>query len=111
MMRHSVDTASKNYNKVLESTKETEGPNVVLENEIAEVKIKNEKLIGELKDVSNQCQNVKDHCSGAFEPDNKLYVKRRSDILYRYNKKGVAATDKTIHKYKIKYNNVSQLYE
>ena len=54
MMRHSVDTASKNYNKVLESTKETEGPNVELEKEVAEVKIKNETLQKELKDVTNQ---------------------------------------------------------
>ena len=39
-MRHSVETASKNYNKVFDDEKkEPEGPNVELENQIAEVKI------------------------------------------------------------------------
>jgi len=110
-MRHSVDTASKNYNKVFESTKETEGPNVELEKQIEEVKIHNVKLQGDLKDVTNQCDDIKQHCKNAFQPDDKLYIKRRADILYRYNKKGVVATDKTMNKYKIVYNNVSQLYE
>ena len=39
-----MKTASKNYNKVFDETKESEGPNVELENQIAEVKIKNVKL-------------------------------------------------------------------
>ena len=37
MMRHSAETASKNYNKVFDETKE--GPNVELEKEIAWAKI------------------------------------------------------------------------
>ena len=108
MMRHSVDTASKNYNKVFESTKED--PNAELENQIAEAKIENVKLQDELKDVSEQCQNVKEHCKNAFQPDDKLYVKRRADVIYRYNSKGVQPKDSTMTKYNIKYNGNTKLY-
>ena len=108
MMRHSVDTASKNYNKVFESTKDE--PNAELENQIAEAKIENVKLKSELKDVSEQCQNVKEHCKNAFQPDDKLYIKRRSDVIYRYNSKGVTPKDSTMTKYNIKYNGNTKLY-
>ena len=61
MMRHSVETASKNYNKVFDDDTK-EGPIVELENQTADVKIQNVKLIDELKDVTEQCENVKEHC-------------------------------------------------
>ena len=54
-MRHSVETASKNYNKVFDAIKDE--PNAEFENEIAEVKIQNVKLKDELKDVLEQCQD------------------------------------------------------
>ena len=109
VMRHSVDTASKNYLKVFdeetkEKPEETENKNIELENEIADVTQQNATLQSELKDV-------KEHCKDAFKPENKLYIKRQADILYRYNKKGVEATDKTMNKYKITYNKAKQLYE
>ena len=109
MMRHSVDTASKNYLKVFDEETKSEPEkiqdvNIELENEIGEVKDENDKLKQELQDV-------KAHCKDAFKPEDKLYIKRRADILYRYNKKGVEATDKTMTKYNIQYNKAKQLYE
>jgi len=109
MMRHSVDTASKNYNKVFASTKDE--PNAELEKEIEEVKIENSKLKDDLKDVSEQCDDIKQHCKNAFQPDDRLFIKRRADVIYRYNQKGVTPKDSTMDKYKIVYNNVSQLYQ
>jgi predicted DNA binding CopG/RHH family protein len=109
MMRHSVDTASKNYLKVFdEETKsdpeKIQDVNIELEKEIGDVKDENDKLKQELQDV-------KVHCKDAFKPEDKLYIKRRADILYRYNKKDVEATDKTMTKYNIQYNKAKQLYE
>ena len=86
-------------------------PNAELEKEIEEVKIQNVKLKDELKDVTNHCDDVKQHCKNAFNPDDRLYVKRRSDVIYRYNSKGVTPKDITMTKYEIKYNKVNQLYE
>jgi hypothetical protein len=109
MMRHSVETAGKNYLKVFDEEskdkpKETENINIALENQISELGKENETLAKELDDV-------KQHCHDAFKPEDKLYIKRRADILYRYNKRGVHPKDSTMNKYKITYNTTNQLYE
>ena len=128
-MRHSVDTATKNYNKVFDENKDEpdddseeeskgedkpkktkktmvkEAPvNVELKTENTEIKAKNEELKIELHDVEV-------HCHDAFKPTEKLYVKRRADILYRYNKKNVKPKDITTNKYNIKYDDAKKIYE
>ena len=42
--------------------------------------------------------------------DTALYNKRRSDILYRYNKKNVSPKDKTLKQYNIKYDTEKKIY-
>ncbi len=104
-MRHSVDTASKNYLKLFdEETKSEQDVNIELEKEIVEMKDENIKLKQELQDV-------KAHSNDAYKPDDKLHIKRRADILYRYKQKNVQATDKTMTKYNLKYDNAKKLYE
>ena len=39
-----------------------------------------------------------------------IYNKRRSDILYRINKKGVQPRSSTLEKYNIDYNPETRLY-
>ena len=42
--------------------------------------------------------------------DNKLYMKRRNDILYRVNNKKLTVKEKTLQKYKIIFDNDKNLY-
>ena len=93
-MRHSVNTAMKNYNKI-EQPKED---------------FKDEDIKKELVSVKEELKQVKAHCKDAFNPIDKIYIKRRSDILYRYNSKGVQSTHKTMDKYNIKYDEVKKIY-
>jgi hypothetical protein len=93
-MRHSVNTAMKNYNKV--ETKEEQD--------------QKEEPEPELEKVKKELKEVKAHCKDAFKPTDKLYIKRRADILYRYNSKGVQSTYKTMDKYDIKYNEEKKIY-
>ena len=128
-MRHSVDTATKNYNKVLddskdepdedseEESKDEDKPKKAKKTKVKEAPV-NVELQQQLKDIKEdnvelkkELSDVKTHCADAFTPENKLYKKRRADILYRYNSKNVKSTQKTMDKYKIKYDETKKLYE
>ena len=98
-MRHSTDTAARNYYKVVELDP------VEIENKYKDA----EKIIIEqqtkLKELNNKLeayQNNKD--------DIKLFKKRRGDIIYNLNKKGREAKETTLKKYDIKYNNEKKIY-
>ena len=90
-MRHSVMTAQKNYRKVIEE-KPKEKP-------VDELKLKNEVL-------NNKLINC--------ESENKLtdakYNKRRRDIIYKINNKGVTPKESTLDKYKTIYDDITEKY-
>ena len=104
-MRHSSDTAGKNYNKNIPDISPAEKA-VAIDQKLAEnVELKEEQV-----KIKQQLDDVKSHCKNAYEPDDKLYVKRRKDILYRYNRRNVQPKDSTMNKYNIKYDGNTKLY-
>lgn len=96
-MRHSVDVASMNYQKIFD---EDEKKEINKPSEIVELKKENFELNEKLKKCEEQKKG----------PNEALYNKRRSDILYRYNLKGVQPTEKTMLKYNIKFDNEKKKY-
>ena len=88
-MRHSVMTAQKNYRKVIEKNP--------IEKPVDELKLENEVL-------NNKLINC--------ESENKLtdakYNKRRRDIIYKINNKGVTPKESTLYKYKIIYDDIKE---
>lgn len=88
-MRHSVLTAQKNYRKVIET----------VEKPLDELKLENEVL-------NNKLTNC--------ESENKLtdakYNKRRRDIIYKINNKGVTPKEETLNKYNIIYDDIKEKY-
>ena len=88
-MRHSVLTAQKNYRKVIET----------VEKPLDELKLENEVL-------NNKLTNC--------ESENKLtdakYNKRRRDIIYKINNKGVTPKEETLNKYNITYDDIKEKY-
>ena len=99
-MRHSAETAAMNYNKVFDKDEEPIGKP---SEDVDELNRENFRLKEQLK----ECQEQTKKNDG---DDTALYNKRRSDILYRYNKKNVVPTEKTIKKYDIKYDKEKKLY-
>ena len=93
-MRHSVNTAGKNYLKVFDDIEP------LTENEL---KLENDKLKNEILDIKAQIPNIN-------MGDDKLYKKRRGDIIYRYNKKNVSPNEKTLTKYNIVFDDIRKLY-
>ena len=94
-MRHSVPTAMRAYYKITD-----EKPKEVNE-EIEQLKEDNIKLQienNELKQKLNELQ-----------PDDKLYNKRRHDIIYRLNQNKNVKED-TKDKYNVKYDEETKLY-
>ena len=128
-MRHSVDTATKNYNKVLddskdepdedseEESKDEDKPKKAKKTKVkeapvnVELKTENDEVKKENVELKKELHDVKVHCHDAFKPTDKLYVKRRADILYRYNKKNVKPKEITMNKYNIKYDDANKIYE
>lgn len=96
-MRHSVSTAAKNYNKPTQETKRLTSDYIESLEKPQDIK----QIEEEKKKIEEELEMVKEHCGSKFNPEDKLHIKRRSDILYRYNKKNVAPTDKTMKKYNI----------
>ena len=92
--------ASINYAKVFEDDEEPAGKP---SEDVEELNRENFRLKEELKECKEQKK-------ANAEDDPALYNKRRSDILYRYNKKNVVPTEKTIKKYDIKYDKEKKLY-
>ena len=98
-MRHSQQTASKNYLKV--SNSEPIEP---------EEEIKNlNKTIIELKNISNEYKNK----LMVFEndpEDDKKFNKKKNDILYLLNNKGRSSKPETLKKYNIIYDEKNKIY-
>lgn len=85
-MRHSVDTSSKNYYKILDKTEKPKDEEIEnLKKEITKLTIENNDLKKKLN---------------AYEPTDKLYNKRRADVLFRL-RNGQTLKQSTIDKYKI----------
>ena len=97
-MRHSAETAAMNYNKVFDKDEEPVGK---ISDDVVELQKENFKL----KEQLQQCQE-----QTTPKDDTALYNKRRSDILYRYNKKNVSPKEKTLKQYNIKYDTEKKIY-
>lgn len=93
-MRHSQQTASRNYLKVFGDEEEKQTPD--------EIKKENLLLIKKLKECENQLKNCKND-------DEALFKKRRSDIIYRSNK-GVKPKTSTLEKYNIMFDDSLNKY-
>ena len=90
-MRHSVLTAQKNYIKVIEEADTNLIDNLKLEYEI----------------LSNKLSN----CESENKITDAQYKKRRRDIVYKINIKGVEPKESTLIKYSITYDNISKKYK
>ena len=104
-MRHSVNTASRNYNKVIESEEITKQNTAENLNELI-VKLESQKNELENK-LSVYIPPVKD------EEDLKAlkhYKKKRADILYNINKKNRVPREDTLKIYDIKFNKETNMY-
>ena len=97
-MRHSQATASKNYLKVFDEEKLTPSEETEkLKKENLKIQHQNQLLKGEMIKIK-------------MDEGEPIYNKRRSDILYRINKKGVQPRSSTLEKYNIDYNPETKLY-
>ena len=90
-MRHSVLTAQKNYIKVIEEADTNLIDNLKLEYEI----------------LSNKLSN----CESENKITDAQYKKRRRDIVYKINVKGVEPKESTLIKYSITYDNITKKYK
>lgn len=88
-MRHSVITAQSNYLKVGLTNPENK------EDVVSNLQIENNNLQRELK----ECKEETPVCA-----DDATYRKKRRDVLYLLNKKGVVSKEKTLKKYNIKFS-------
>ena len=90
LMRHSVLTAQRNYLKVIDESEKITGN---ADDNIKKIKTENELLKNKLENCTNE---------------NKLtesqFNKRRRDVIYKANKKGVEIKENTLTKYKIKFD-------
>lgn len=96
-MRHSTETAARNYNKIFETSPE------IIQNQNIELLLKLKALEEQLKDSQLK--------SNTLEVDSKLYKKRRSDIIYRINNKGTIPKESTLKIYGITQNEESKVYK
>jgi len=107
MMRHSVSTAEKNYNKVfdnktfLHSSKPTAENCDDIKQELHNQQKENDDLKLKLEAYTNE---------PAQTDDIKHYKKKRSDILYNLNRKGRIPRGDTLTKYNITFDKALNLY-
>ena len=92
-MRHSVQAASTFYYKILDKNPKPR------DEEILKLKEDNNKLQAEINELKTKL--------GTFEPTDKLYNKRRSDVIFRL-KNGQTLKQSTIDKYKITEEELKQ---
>ena len=90
-MRHSVMTAQKNYRKIIEENP-TEKP-------VEELKLENEIL-------NNKLTN----CESENTLTDAKYNKRRRDIIFKVNNKGVTPKESKLDKYNIIYDDIKEKY-
>lgn len=102
-MRHSQATASKNYLKIFEDDEEQPRGTV------QEKPNNNNTVIFKLTEQIKELENKIKTCSK--DEDETLLKKRRADIIYRINKKGVIPKASTLEKYNIVLNTRSQHYQ
>ena len=100
VMRHSVDTASRNYLKVFELENEpTQNPEYNLAN------VKLELLVKQLQEQIQAYTN-----KSIVTDETKHFKKKRRDILYNLNSKGREPRQDTLDKYQIKLNPAGTKY-
>lgn len=99
-MRHSQATASKNYLKVFD-----EEDKLTPSEKMETLNRDNLLMVQQLKKLEEQLKK----CKGDITEE-PLYNKRRGDILYRYNKKGVKPKEDTLNKYNIWYDEETKMY-
>ena len=95
-MRHSAETAARNYNKIFDTSPE------VIQNQNTELLLKLKALEQQLQDCQIKNKSV--------EEDSKLFKKRRSDIIYRINK-GTKPKESTLKIYKITQDQETKVYK
>ena len=97
-MRHSTDTAQRNYLKVFEADP------ILIQNKNDELMVKIAQLENELKDYSIQLKAFQTN-----KDDVTTYKTRRSDIIYRLNK-GTKPRQETLKQYNIIFDDVLKVY-
>ena len=97
VMRHSTNTAAKNYNKVFDVENEP-----TLNPEYNQVNVELELKIKELENKLSSYQDTKE--------SEKHFKKKRRDILYNLNTKGRTGREETLKKYDIKYDSKNEIY-
>jgi hypothetical protein len=95
-MRHSAPTAARSYFKIVD-----EPPNQIHE----ELEILKEK-INKLEIENNELKQK----LSELQPDQKIYNRRRNDMIYRLNLNKHNVKQDTIDKYNIQYNEKTKLY-
>ena len=97
-MRHSANTASKNYLKVF---------NTPVKEPIKEIEdLKQQNMSLQIKNKELEAVIVKN-----ITPDDKLYNKRRRDIIHKLtNNPASVPRQSTIDKYKLLFNETTQKY-
>lgn len=91
-MRHSVATSQRNYVKVIEEEADI--------NLIDNLKLEYEILSNKLK-----------NCESDKKITDAQYKKRRRDIIYKINVKGVEPKEGTLKKYNIEYDEINKKYQ
>jgi len=87
-MRHSVMTSQRNYRKIIDNN------------------VTNDELKNKVELLDQQLKS----CESKNIIDDKLYKKRRRDIIYNINKKGTIPKEDTLKKYNIVYDDDKKLY-
>lgn len=95
-MRHSIQTASKNYLKL--------APETEPDKEVEQLKEENIKLTLKIKELEDELNKLKNN------KDEKHIHKLRTDIIYKANKKQVKPKEDTMNKYNIKFNEETNQY-
>ena len=98
-IRHSQNTASQNYRKILDD--EDTSTNV----ECIETKKKLVIYDLKIKELENQLAAYSEN-----KTDSKLFNKRRSDALYNLNVKNRTPRESTLEKYKIVFDKEKEIY-
>ena len=96
-MRHSVETAIRHYNKIDDDEKPLTKDELTLDNE----QLKNDLDLCNADTKNNMIKKLSD----------KLYTKRRYDVLYNLNtKEDITPRQSTLTKYQIYYDDETNLY-
>jgi hypothetical protein len=99
-MRHSQATASKNYLKIFDEENENELQEPTQEN-----------YLETISQLNNNIRELQNKLKVSEKEDNEtVYKKRRADIIYKINKKGVIPKSSTLDKYKILIDEKAKIY-